>query len=265
MRTVSRIADILELVGDARLGMTLTEIADQTDLSSATCHRLLEALGERRFVERDPESRRWHAGSALVGLADAIRPAPGFSTLAEPVLAGLRDRFQESFALCALVDGQVVCVGSVAAERGETVPLGGRMALHTSASAQAILAHVEPDHAAALLAAAPFTPLTPGAVTSLDLLQAELAAVRRVGHARFQEETRRGSVELAVAVAAPPGEAPRSVGTLIPRERERRAHYGGLIERLGAAARRLAELSQAPAMRGPLSVGGEPGVLLPVD
>ena len=250
MQIVVRIAAVLEHVATSTAGLTLTEVARAVDLSPATTHRLLGGLAASDLVQRDPLSKRWRVGIGLVRIASAVTPTPGFGELVDPVLRRLRDRWQECFYFAVLNDGEVVCIRSAqttaAHQMGVDLPLGRRLALHCSAAARAILAHLAQGEAERLLAGYELTPFTDRTLVDLGEILAELEITRERGFALCDQETELGVIAFATPVFGPPGEPPRSIGVIGPRGRLRRMPEPGLMGDLRAAAFELSRAGRAP-------------------
>jgi IclR family acetate operon transcriptional repressor len=252
MQTIDRIVSIMQNVAAVPTGMTLSQLARATDLAPATCHRLLRALGDADFVERDDNTKLWRPGIGLVRIAASVSPSPGFGPLVDPKLVELRDRWQECFFLAVLVDRQVVVVRAIETSEAHrvkvSVPLGRRMALHASASAKAILAHLAEDEARALLACSPMQRFTRRTHERLEEVVADLDATRDRGFAVCDEEMELGVVAYAATIAAPPGESPRSLGVIGPRERLRARQREGLLDALMTTAEELSDSLGAPVV-----------------
>lgn len=250
MKTINRIVLIMERVAESPQGLTLSQLSSTTGLAPATCHRLLTALGESRLLDRDVTTKRWRPGLGLVRIANSVSPTSGFGPLVDPVLADLRDRWQECFYLANLTDSQVVCVRTIETTDPHRisvrVPLGRRMPLHAAASAKAILADLRPEAATALLDAAGCEPITRFSLTSTQAVLDDLETVRDRGYAVCDQEMEPGVAAYAAVIAAPPGEAPRSLCVIGPRERLRARAREGMIDGLLAAAIDLSRTMQLP-------------------
>lgn len=240
MQTIDRIVVIMERVAESPSGLTLSQLSRATGLAPATCHRLLSALGESRLLERDESTKRWRPGIGLVRIATSVSPSAGFGPLVDPVLNDLRDRWQECFYLANLTDGDVVCVRTAETTNPHrmsvSVPLGRRMALHASAAAKAILAELAEDEARVLLAASSLERLTRFTLTSPSEVMEDLIVTRDRGYALCDQEMEMGVSAYAAVIARPPGEAPRSLCVIGPRERLRARCREGMIDALIAAA-----------------------------
>ncbi|MCW3014413.1 MAG: iclR [Solirubrobacterales bacterium] len=251
MQTIDRIVVIMERVAESPAGLTLSQLSSATGLAPATCHRLLTALGKRRLLDRDETTKRWRPGIGLVRIATSVSPSAGFGPLVDPVLATLRDRWQECFYLANLTDSEVVCVRTVETtdpnRMSVRVPLGRRMALHASAAAKAILADLTAEEARRLLEAATCERITRYTLETPEAVLEDLAATRDRGYAICDQEMELGVAAYAAVIAGPPGEAPRSLCVIGPRERLRARVREGMLDGLLAAAIDLSRAMQLPA------------------
>lgn len=250
MQTIDRIVEIMERVSESPTGLTLSQLSGATGLAPATCHRLLKALGKSRLLDRDETTKRWRPGIGLVRIATSVSPSAGFGPLVDPLLTALRDRWQECFYLANLTDGQVVCVRSVETtdpnRMSVRVPLGRRMAIHASAAAKAILAELTAEEAGRLLGAAPCEPITRYTLRTPEAVIADLEVCRDRGYAICDQEMELGVAAYAAVIQGPPGEAPRSLCVIGPRERLRARAREGMIDALLQAAVDLSRTMQLP-------------------
>lgn len=253
MQTVARIVDILRAVASAPNGLTLSEVARAAGLPPATSHRLLAALQDSSLVERDEASKRWRTGVGVMVIAASVTPTIGFAALAEPAIAALRDRWQECFYLSVLSDSEVVCVHSAGTTEPHRVkvhvPLGRRFPLHSSAAAKAILSQLPTNQALELLRRQPLTRFTEHTIVDVDEIAADLRFARGLEHAICDQEMELGVNAMAVAVPGPPGEPPRSLGVIGPRERIRTHTERGLLEDLFTTAHDIALRSGGGVLR----------------
>ena len=106
-RTVERALDLLEAAASASDGLTLTELAQRTDLSASTASRLLSTLQLHRFLARTPDGR-FGAGPRLRQLAvSAMREDPLYE-LAGPHLAALAGETRETANIGIALDDRRV-------------------------------------------------------------------------------------------------------------------------------------------------------------
>lgn len=102
-RTVERALELLEAAASAANGLTLTALAQQTELSASTASRLLSTLQLHGFVARTPDSR-FRAGPRLRQLAVSAMREDQLYELAGPHLAALARETQETANVAVALD-----------------------------------------------------------------------------------------------------------------------------------------------------------------
>src|SRR6266536_1463502 len=93
IRAVHRVCEILDLLQQAPRGAALLDVARATRLPKSSAFRYLATLERRRYVERDPVTGSYRAGSAFLPLRAhepellARRARPHMERLRDPVHA----------------------------------------------------------------------------------------------------------------------------------------------------------------------------------
>jgi DNA-binding IclR family transcriptional regulator len=242
LQAVTRIVSVLTAVTRAADGATLSEIARDTGLSPATCYRILNALVAADLLGRDSATKRFHIGLGLVRLVASPSPVGLVERSAEAALEALRDRWQECFFVCALVDDEIVCLKSAQTSHpnrmGVTVPVGRRLPA-PSASAKAILAARSPAEQKTLLRSTGLQQYTPFTKTSVRVVLADLSSVKTRGYAICDQEMEIGAMALAVPITDSTGLVTRSLGVVGPRERLQAETHEGLLEEMRTSAELL--------------------------
>ena len=194
-----RALDLLDAVGGRSQPMALAEIADLAGLPLPTAHRLVATLVERGYLRRQSD-RRYTLGFRLVPLGAAAGALAGSD--AQDVLAGLVDALGESANLALLVGDRAEYVAQAPARYSMRMftEVGRRVELHCTGVGKALLAGLEPDRVAGLLAGAGMPRHTPHTLTTHDALAAELERVRARGYALDEQEQEVGVRCVAVAV-----------------------------------------------------------------
>jgi IclR family transcriptional regulator, pca regulon regulatory protein len=210
---------IIEAFDASHPRLTLADAARLTGLARATARRCLLTLTELGYVSHDgkyfrPAPRLLHLGFAYLG-AD---PLP---QLAQPILAGIRDKAGESVSLAILDGDEVLFVARAAVSRivSTGVSLGARMPAHCMATGRVLLAAMPAAVLAAYFERVRFDRRTPKALADRESLA---AAVERAGADGFclnDEELEVGFRAMAVPVRNANGAtvAAMSIGTLTAR------------------------------------------------
>ena len=180
----ARVVQVLEsLRGRAGHGLRYAELAEHAGVSQATCHAILTTLADAGYVVRDPSSRSYTLGPALVGLGEVASRSFPEVALARPELDALADRTGHGWSAGRVVGDTIaiVAVGDGVPEGdpirpGASLPFGPPFgAIHVAWSpsadidawvdrapdgtfADADLRAVVADHRRVRFAVAPFTP-----------------------------------------------------------------------------------------------------------
>jgi IclR family transcriptional regulator, KDG regulon repressor len=142
--TLGRALDVLvELGGDeaaANGGLGVVRIAQLLGRDKSQVSRTLKALGQRGFVDRDPDTLEYRLGWRLYGLA-AQTGRSRLLVLAPPLLRGLVDRLGETAHLSVLEGDEVLTLLSERSPRLVQANdwSGRRVPAHCTSSGRALL------------------------------------------------------------------------------------------------------------------------------
>ena len=141
---------------------TLSELARDLDLNKATAHGMLNTLADAGYLIREPESKTYALGPALIALGNAALSSTPAARLAEPHMTALSEEFDlECVASAALADEIVILARAgtprplgINIEPGQRIPLAPPLGTVFVAwsGAEAIdrwLSHVGPHQSAA--------------------------------------------------------------------------------------------------------------------
>ena len=152
-RTAARTLDLLEHVARAPGPAGLIELAGDTGIDKSTAARLLAFLAERELVVRDPVTRRYAPGPALLALGAAALQRSDLRAGARPYLERLRAATGETVTLHVRVADAFVCIDGLEGTSPirRAVPLGESIPLYVGVDGKAILAFLRAggDRAAA--------------------------------------------------------------------------------------------------------------------
>src|SRR6266511_1939335 len=183
IRAVHRVCEILDLLQQAPRGAALLDVARATRLPKSSAFRYLATLERRRYVERDPVTGSYRAGSAFLPLR-AHEPEL-LARRARPHMERLRDRLGETINLGMLEGNRVIYLEIVeshramrlAARRGDLDPV------HATALGKAIAANLPDRRVRAILEAEGMPRLTQRTLTDQDAYLVEMAGTRERGYA----------------------------------------------------------------------------------
>lgn len=197
---VGAIKVLKELSGPEGAGATQADLAEATGMSKSTLHNLLHTLEANEYVRRDPDSRRYRLGPALIPLGNAATRQVKLVRSTIDRIAPMAEQHHLSFAVAQrtgddevqiierFYPGKDVHVGiTVGSSYG---PLDGALG-------KVLLSAMDPERAIRLIKARKLPAHTDATITSQDDLIAEIDEVRSRGWA-----VSRGELNENNAVAA---------------------------------------------------------------
>lgn len=245
VRSVGRAVDILMALthGPYSLG----RIAEQTELSKATTHRLLASLAHRQLVVQDQQTGDYLLGPGAFILADAVlRGMGGLGVVARPMLETLRDRTRETITLHVRAGSQRVCVEELVGPQSVryTAGVGAVNPIHSGSAGKLLLAFSDEAERAQLLGQLTLEPVTDATITDRGVLERELHRVRRDGFAESRGERVAGAAAISAPIFAPDGAILAALSILGPEGRLTEATMEEfrplLLETAGAISEQLA-------------------------
>lgn len=166
-------------------GASTTSLARELDLSRPTAHRLLSALAEQGFVDRDPQSGAWLLGPELYLIGTVAAERYDVAELARPHLASLAAATGESAFFSVRRGGETVCLlrqdGSFPI-RSFVLYEGKRFPLGVASAGLAILAFLDTETINRHLASARLETVY-GSTHSATAIRERITATRSLGYA----------------------------------------------------------------------------------
>jgi DNA-binding IclR family transcriptional regulator len=199
----------------------VTEIAEMLDLSKAVVHRILTTLRESRFVDVDPDSRRYSLGPASLALGLSYLERLDVRKLARPEMRRLSEETGETATLSIPTDGHRIYIEQVTPRREVkmTVQLGRPFPLHAGSSSKALLAFMDEADQERYIESSDLQALTKSTITDPDRLRVELAKIRRKGFAKSLGERQPGAASVAAPILDHEGRPVASMSICGPVER----------------------------------------------
>ena len=185
VQSVDRAITVLEIL--ARGGEAgVTELAAEIDVHKSTVFRLLGALEDRRLVEQVGARGKYRLGFGLIPLAGAVSARLDISRQGRDVCERLAVELGETINLAVLEEHFAVNVDQAlgSATVASQNWIGKLTPLHCTSSGKVLLAALDPERRAEVLAA------SGAANNGVDVaaLEAELQRVRAEGYALAIEE-----------------------------------------------------------------------------
>lgn len=242
VRSASRVLDLLELLADAREGLSLTAASDRLGAPKSSTLMLLRTVQGRGYVTRGEDDRyRLHDEFREHGFGWGGQAAR-LIAVAEPVLAEIADAVGETAILGALTDTGAVKLLAKAVTRENIrydIDLAEELPAFCTAIGRVLLAQLPLDKRARMLARGKFAALTPYTVTDPAEVEALIVQAGRDDLSVVAEEFALGGTGVAVPIRLADGRAVGAIniGCITPRFAAKQA----AVERaLRAGAARIA-------------------------
>ncbi|MEU9058270.1 IclR family transcriptional regulator C-terminal domain-containing protein [Streptomyces sp. NPDC048430] len=211
IESLARGLTVITAFGENGAALTLSAVARATGLSRASARRALITLEHLGYVTADGRDHRLTPRVLALGYAPLSRTT--LARIADPHLAALAGRIQDSASLAVLVDDSVQYVARAATHRimDVDITVGTRFPAYATSLGRVLLAGLSAAELSSVLAHAELRPLAPHTLTRRAELEAALQRARAEGHALVDEELEAGLRSIAVPVRDRAGTAVASI------------------------------------------------------
>ena len=198
VQSVDRVFTLLERLADADGAVTLSELAELTDLPMPTIHRLLRFLTNEGYVRQEP-SKRYALGLRMIRFGQSA--SRGLGSWAAPHLMSLVEKFGETTNMAMLEGDSCVYVAQVPSPQSMRMftEVGRVVMPHCTGVGKAIMSMLTDQQAANLLRRTGMPPRTEHTLVTVDAMLTALAQARDAGYALDD-----GEQELGVRCVAVP-------------------------------------------------------------
>ena len=246
VQSLTRGLSILECLGLAEGGLTLTDIGQRVHLPPSTVHRLLATLEKMGYVYQAGEQGRWYVGVQGFSVGSSFLASRDFIAQSHPFMRRLMDQSGETVNLAILDGTEAVFVDQVQCREmmRTIVKLGSRAPLHASGVGKAMFASLPDDQIDAILKVRGLPRITGNTITTPETMWASIRVIRQRGWSFDDEEhaigTRcvaspiydehaetLGAISLAGPSSRLPDERIRQLGPLVAHTAEELTHRLG--------------------------------------
>lgn len=241
---IGKLAEILDAFGDPPQQFTFTDIAEKTQLSKASVHRLMGQLVDLRFLEKVGAGKAYKLGERLTRLLHFNLDTDVLRSVFMPVLQDIADALSEA-AFVARLAGTEVELFAVQGPGGDNKsfihPGTGIRPIHACSSAKCILAHQNNDLLSRLLDRN-MPKFTNATLIEREAIVMQLEEVRRDGFAVCDEEIEKGVYSIACPIFLEDTGVIYSVGVVAPKGRISEVHLAHIRTTLRDASIHLSSL-----------------------
>jgi len=187
VQAVERALLILETLAEAAAPITITEIAQKTNLTLGTTHRLLYTMMQKGFVEQNNENSKYRLGIKAFQIGNAAAYAKDLRSVARPVMEDLQQIYNETVNLATLDGTEVVYVDQVESTSIVLVRMfartGNRGPAYCTGSGKVLLSSLPQDKLEDIVYSTELKKYSNETITEPELLLKELNRVKQEGYA----------------------------------------------------------------------------------
>jgi len=207
LTTLERGLSVLRAFGRENPQMTLSEVAEVTNLSPAAARRCLNTLVKLGYVAK--YHRHFLLRPEVMSFASAYLDSMSLGEIVRPHLQAVRDETGDSSSLAVLSGSDILYLVHVSTNRMVRLAagIGTRFPAYATSLGRAILAFEADDVRNRYLDTGNFVSLTEHTVTSHAELQQILMQVRRDGYSAVKDELDYGLISIAVPILDESGRA----------------------------------------------------------
>lgn len=220
VKPVFKALQVLIVLGNERRPLTLTEICHRVRLPKTTVFRYLQTMTQCGFVTHDRYEDMYQLGTRLFELGQLAGQQLRIRDIALPIMAALRDRFNETVNLGILNGHDVVYVEMVESRHSLRMQatLGSRDPAYSTALGKAMLAYLDDParHLPPRLAQRTVSTMH----TKASVL-ASLARAREQGYALDDQENEDGARCIGAPIFEYPGRVVAAISVSAPATRLR--------------------------------------------
>ncbi len=243
MATLEKGLAVLELFGERRPRMTLSEAAAITGISRATARRVLRTLTALGYLLQD--GRHFSLAPRILRLGFAYLSTQTWIDRAEPLMKELSEAVQETCSAAILQGTEIVYVARTPAPHrllSVAVTIGSRLPAFHSALGRIQLGFLAEDEIWRRLKSIRLHPVTPHTIVDPRALAERIVADRIQGFSIVDEELETGLRAIAVPILALSGACVAAINVSAHASRStRNAMREEFLPRLRRAAAAISE------------------------
>lgn len=223
IQVLERAMRLLDALADQSDPVALKELARTTGLHTSTTHRILNDLVAGRYVER-VDSGMYRLGMRLLELGSLVKGRLDVREAAIEPMRELHKLTGQTINLALRQGDEIVYIERAWSEcSGMQVvrAIGGRAPLHLTSTGKLFLSVSDPRQVRAYAMRTGLAGTTRNSITQTDVLERELALVRRLGYSRDNEELELGVRCIAAGVYDDTGTLQAGLSISAPADRLR--------------------------------------------
>lgn len=203
VQSIDRILDIIEALAAHPSGISLTELAEISELHPSTTHRLLGSLVSRGYATKNPDTGRYRLTLRIFEVGSRVANSSNLLTVSRPILERLQHATGETVHLVVRDGCDVVYLykesdGNVDVRMGSTI--GNRSPMYCTGVGKAILATLSNEELLNVWKNSVIQQHTQTTIIKLEDMMQECAKIRALGYSADRAEHENGVCCVASSV-----------------------------------------------------------------
>ncbi|MGC8229553.1 IclR family transcriptional regulator [Pseudobacillus badius] len=245
VKSVARALDIIELVGQSKQGLGVTEISKQMDINKSSVFRILATLSQYGYIEQHETTGKYKLGYMFLDISSKLLDSLDVRAEAQPILQELEEETNEVVHLVVYDQGEVVYIEKLDGNEALRMhsKVGKRAPVHCTSVGKAILSHLPAADVLTIIERKGLPAHTPYTIVEKEVFVQELSRVKANGYALDLEENEAGIRCIAAPVFDHTGKVAAAVSisgpTLRMTDERLRSLSGRMIQAGKAISKRL--------------------------
>ena len=188
VNSLARGLEVIRAFGRSKPSMTLSEVAQRTDLTRAAARRFLLTLVREGYAETD--GKYFRLRPKVLELGFSVLASMDITEVMQPIIDDLADKLQESVFVAMLDADSVIYIARARSQRMVSVGIsvGSRAPAHSVSTGRVLLAGLSDAELDEYLESATLEKFTENTVTSRVKLRALVEEARRQGWSIVDQE-----------------------------------------------------------------------------
>lgn len=201
-KSLVKAISVLESFKDQPHEISFSKIVSLSKTEKSSAQRIVRTLKHTGFLGQTEEGEKYRLGVRILDLAYAFLQSHPLIERAGPYLVDLRQASGERVDLSVRDGIDLVYILRLQSKRDRYAPalFGRRLPLHCTAGGRAMLAHMPPAEAQAVLRKSKLDRRAVKTACDPAQILAQLKGIREAGFAFQQEELRKGALAVGAAI-----------------------------------------------------------------
>ncbi len=239
--TVEAALEILDVLENAKEGLSLSEVACKLGMYKSRAHRLVRSLERKGFATRVGQNGKFFLGAKLIALGRAAHLQLNVLSYAQPVMERLAQETKATVVLRILDRDELLAICLVESPEVLKVsyPVGSRSPFYYGACGKLLSAYLSEGQFEDRLRRVRLRRIAPKTIIDPKEFRRHLQLIRRRGYAFSDEEGISGVRAVAAPVIDPQGQTIAALGVGLPKHQLPLGDVTKLVKQTKKAAEKI--------------------------